>query len=68
MSAAGDAGGRGSGGDEDGEWRFGLEDVGPEAEPPEPEPVEPGSLDRENVLFFVLGVLFAFVVFASLFL
>lgn len=69
--SAGDPDGRGTrdgagDGDEEGEWRFGLEDVGPEAEPPEPEPVEPEPIDRENALFFVLGVLFALVAFGSL--
>ena len=38
--------------DGESEWRFGLDDVGPEAEP---DPLEPGSPTLENVVFVVLG-------------
>jgi len=41
---------------DDGEWRFGLDDVGEDAEPAgRPEP-EPGSPSVENVAFVLLGV------------
>ncbi|UVE48993.1 hypothetical protein KU306_08575 [Haloferax larsenii] len=47
--------------DDDGDWRSGVDEVGPEGliedQPPEQEPIEPGSPNAENVLFVVLGVL-----------
>jgi hypothetical protein len=58
--------------DDDSEWRFGLDEVGPEAvedgsDETEPGgsvaggteramPVEPGSVDLESVVFVLLGV------------
>ncbi|ATW89718.1 hypothetical protein halTADL_3015 [Halohasta litchfieldiae] len=44
---------------EDGEWRFSVDDVGPEAdpEPPEPEPVEPESISLEHAVFVGLGIM-----------
>ncbi|MFB6071916.1 MAG: hypothetical protein ABEJ88_03015 [Halobacterium sp.] len=48
--------------DEDGSWRFDLDEVGPDAEPRH-EPIEPGSPSAENVAFFVLGVSFMLAVF-----
>ncbi|WP_396610372.1 hypothetical protein ACH9L7_08925 [Haloferax sp. S1W] len=49
--------------DDDGDWRFGVDEVGPdgiiEDQQPEQEPIEPGSPSAENVLFVVLGVLLA---------
>ncbi|UIP00825.1 hypothetical protein Hbl1158_05565 [Halobaculum sp. CBA1158] len=41
------------------EWRFALDEVGPDAEPDGPErpPIEPESVDAENALFVVAGVL-----------
>jgi len=44
--------------DDDGEWRFGIDDVGPEAEPdpPEPDPIEPESISLEHAVFVGLGV------------
>ncbi|MFC7069280.1 DUF7312 domain-containing protein [Halobaculum lipolyticum] len=48
--------------DSDGdEWRFGIDDVGPEAEAAREAardpPIEPESIDPENALFVVAGVL-----------
>ncbi len=45
--------------DDDHEWRFGVDDVGPEAEPevPEPEPIEPEPISLEHAAFVGLGVL-----------
>ncbi|MDH5021625.1 DUF7312 domain-containing protein [Halobacterium rubrum] len=46
----------GSGGENaEGEWRFGLDEVGEEADLG-PDPIEPGSPSVENVAFFLLGV------------
>lgn len=42
-------------GSEDDEWRFGLDDVGPEAAASEPT-IEPESINPEHALFFLLGV------------
>lgn len=42
-------------GSEDADWRFSLDDVGPEAAPSEPI-IEPESIDPENALFFLLGI------------
>ena len=49
--------------DDDHEWRFGVDDVGPEAEPdspepepPEPEPIEPESISLEHAVFVGLGI------------
>jgi hypothetical protein len=44
--------------EDEGEWRFGVDEVGEEAEDdfPDPDPIEPGSPSAENVAFFVLGV------------
>lgn len=36
------------------EWRFGVDDVGEDAEPAV-DPIEPGAPGIENVAFFVLG-------------
>ena len=54
----------GSAADDDGEWRYGVDEVGPDGrvdDPPAEEqlPIEPGSPRAENVLFVVLGVLLA---------
>lgn len=38
--------------DGESEWRFDLDEVGPEAAP---DPIEPGSPSRENVAFVILG-------------
>jgi len=51
------------------DWKFDLDDVGPdgvveEAEPAPP--IEPGSPRLENVAFLLLGVLLALYVFAEL--
>ncbi|MFC7098116.1 DUF7312 domain-containing protein [Halobaculum marinum] len=48
--------------DSDGnEWRFGIDEVGPEAEAAreaaQNPPIEPESIDAENALFVVAGVL-----------
>lgn len=57
--------------EDDGEWRFGLDEVGEEAEgpiEPEREPLEPESISLENVAFVLLGVLLAFgIIFITLF-
>ena len=46
---------------DNGEWRFGLDDVGPDGvtedtSTPASEPIEPGSIDAEHAVFVVLGV------------
>ncbi|MFC7136467.1 hypothetical protein ACFQRB_07885 [Halobaculum litoreum] len=57
------SGERDPGVDSDGnEWRFGLDEVGPEAEAAraaarEEAPIEPESIGVENALFVVAGVL-----------
>jgi len=45
------------------EWRFSVDEVGPEAEPdspepepPEPEPIEPESISLEHAVFVGLGI------------
>ena len=45
--------------DDDHEWRFGVDDVGPEAEPdpPEPEPIEPEPISLEHAVFVGVGIL-----------
>lgn len=56
-------------GDDDGrEWRFGIDDVGPDGvtedtSTPENEPIEPGSVDLEHAVFVVLGVVLVVGVF-----
>ncbi|GAD51916.1 hypothetical protein MBEHAL_0676 [Halarchaeum acidiphilum MH1-52-1] len=60
-------GGRASG-DDDGEWRFGVDEVGEDGvvrETPD-QPVERGSPSAENVVFFLLGAAIAVGVFALL--
>lgn len=42
--------------DEDGEWRFGLDEVGEDAEPVR-EPIEPESISLEHVAFVLAGVI-----------
>lgn len=44
--------------DDDHEWRFGIDDVGPEAEPddPEPAPIEPEPISLEHAAFVGLGI------------
>jgi hypothetical protein len=47
--------------DEGREWRFGVDDVGPDGvtedtSTPDSEPIEPGSIDAEHAVFVVLGV------------
>jgi len=48
-------------GDDESEWRFGVDDVGPDGvaedtHTPESEPIEPGSIDAEHAVFVALGV------------
>ncbi|MUW14258.1 hypothetical protein GJ633_05985 [Halorubrum sp. CBA1125] len=50
-----------SDGDGEREWRFAVEDVGPDGitedtHTPESEPIEPGDIDPEHAAFVVLGV------------
>ena len=49
------------GGDDESEWRFGVDDVGPDGvtedtHTPESEPIEPESIDVEHAVFVGLGV------------
>lgn len=37
------------------DWRFGLDEVGDDAEPRR-DPIEPESVDLENAVFVLLGV------------
>ncbi|MFD1642105.1 DUF7312 domain-containing protein [Halohasta litorea] len=43
---------------EESQWRFSVDEVGPEAEPdpPEPDPIEPESITFEHAVFVGLGV------------
>jgi len=48
--------------DDESEWRFAVDDVGPDGvtedtHTPETEPIEPGSIDAEHAVFVVLGVM-----------
>ncbi|MEZ3116912.1 hypothetical protein RYH80_13435 [Halobaculum sp. MBLA0147] len=47
------------------EWQFEVDEVGEDADPDEPrrEPIEPESVDLENALFVVAGVLGTVLVF-----
>ncbi|MFO8114545.1 MAG: hypothetical protein R6U01_04145 [Halorubrum sp.] len=52
---------RSADGGEERQWRFAVDDVGPDGitedtGTPEDEPIEPGSIDVENAVFVVLGV------------
>jgi hypothetical protein len=52
---------RNADGDEERQWRFAVDDVGPDGitedtGTPEDEPIEPGSIDVENAVFVALGV------------
>ncbi len=53
--------------DGDHEWRFSVDDVGPEAEPevPEPEPIEAEPISLEHAVFVGLGVLLALGIMAT---
>ncbi|WP_418282205.1 DUF7312 domain-containing protein [Halorubrum sp. DTA98] len=47
--------------DDEREWRFGVDDVGPDGvtedtATPETEPIEPGTIVPEHAVFVVLGV------------
>lgn len=55
MSETDDGSGGGGEAAADGEWRFGLDEVGEDADLG-PDPIEPGSPSVENVAFFLLGV------------
>jgi len=48
-------------GDDERQWRFAVDDVGPDGVTedtgtPEEEPIEPGSIDLENAALVALGV------------
>ncbi|TQQ83532.1 hypothetical protein EGH24_01705 [Halonotius terrestris] len=49
------------------EWRFAVDDVGPEAEPaaPESDSIEPESISAEHAAFVALGVLLTVAVIAT---
>lgn len=52
------------------DWKFDLDEVGPDAEPdesdqPEGPPIEPGSPMVEHVLPFLAGVALALFIFAQ---
>lgn len=49
--------------DDDGEWQFGVEEVGDAAEETG---LEAGDIDPENAVFFLLGVAATVVVFVSM--
>ena len=55
--------------DDESEWRFSVDDVGPEAEakaePPEPDPIEPESISLENAVFVGLGILLTLAIIAT---
>ena len=53
--------------DDDGEWRFSVDDVGPEAEPdpPEPDPIEPESISVEHAVFVGLGIVLTLGIIAT---
>lgn len=55
--------------DDEPEWRFGVDDVGPEAEvepePPEPDPIEPESISLENAVFVGLGIMVTVAIIAT---
>ena len=49
------------GGDDGTQWRFGVDDVGPDGvtedtHTPETEPIEPESINAEHAVFVALGV------------
>ena len=51
----------GDDGDDESEWRFSVDDVGPDGvredtHTPDSEPIEPESIDVEHAVFVVLGV------------
>ena len=60
-SATGDAD------DAAGEWRFAVDEVGPDAEPDEPaaDPIEPEAISPEHATFVALGVLLTVAVIAT---
>jgi len=47
--------------DDESPWRFALDEVGEDAA--EPEPIDPGAPTPENVVFVLLGVVLALLVF-----
>ena len=55
--------------DDDSGWRFGVDDVGPEAkndqEPSEPEPIEPEPISLEHAAFVGVGVMLTLAVMAT---
>jgi len=53
--------------DDEPEWRFSVDDVGPEAEPepPEPDPIEPESISLENAVFVGLGIMLTLAIIAT---
>jgi hypothetical protein len=51
--------------DADGGWRYGLDEVGPEAEAETRLPIEPGTPSLENAVFVALGALLALALLVS---
>lgn len=47
------------------QWRFGLDEVGEDAEPERP-PLEPGSVSAENAFFILVGAVGTLLVFWSM--
>lgn len=44
--------------DDEPEWRFSIDEVGPQADPdPEPDPIEPEEISLEHATFVAIGVL-----------
>ncbi|MFB6292992.1 MAG: hypothetical protein ABEH60_01865 [Halonotius sp.] len=49
----------------DDDWRFGIDEVGPEAESEDDEPIEPEAITPEHATFVAIGVLLTVAVIAT---
>jgi hypothetical protein len=55
--------------DNDSEWRFGLDEVGEEAESTDEQelpPLEPGDPSLENAMFVLIGIVGTLLIFVTL--